>query len=542
VTMRTATYAAELLVRSAAERVIEVRAVPWDVIGETPDGPEMFARGAFADTEPESVTLEAIGAHGADPGVRLVGRSTALDDREDGQYARFLVSRTREGDELLELARDRVYRGASVVFTPIEDRAAEGGVTVRTRAQLVRVGIVERAAYAGAEVLAVRSAPVEDAQPMTDENGAAPVAPPTTDPGVRVAVDTPDMSARMDELRADLISRMTSLEAVGSRARGPHLMARWSGFGEYLRDASVDPEAAVMLARALVDQKAATNPGVMAPSFVSDVKGIVDASRPAIEATGGPGGLGESGMTLNWPYFAGDLGALVGKQSAEKTEITSVVVNLLAGQSPIETFAGGSDISYQLIRRSSPSYLEAYGRIMLAGWALTTEKEYETDLNAGATGTITGDISTDAATRATFFEGSAKVRSATGAPASAVLAASDVFAALGAVLTPSSYGTANLTGTAQASTLQINVSGLAVIEAPYLPAGSAIFTNDRAAQWHEDGPFVATAEDVAKLGQNRAYWSMGATGIFIPAGLVKATGVVLPPLAGDESARSGRKS
>jgi HK97 family phage prohead protease len=537
-TLRTATYAAEITARGAAERVIEVRAVPWNVISETPDGRESFARGAFDTDEPERVTLEAIGPHGADPGVRLVGRATQLADRDDGLYATFAVSRTREGDELLELARDRVYRGASVVFTPISDRAADGGVTIRERAELVRVGIVERAAYAGAEVLAVRS---EDANPMTDESAAPVVAESATDLGVRVAADTPDASSAIDELRRDLLGRMASLEAVGNRARGPHMMARWAGFGDYLKDAAGDPESAVLLARALVDQKAATNPGVMAPSFVADVKGIIDASRPAIEATGGPGALGASGMTLNWPYFAGDLGALVGKQSAEKTEITSVVVNLLAGNAPIETFAGGSDISYQLIRRSAPSYLEAYGRIMLAGWALTTEKEYETDLNAGATGTLTGDISTDAATRETFFAGSAKVRSATGAPASAVLVASDVFAALGAVLTPASYGTANLTGTAQASTLQVNVSGLAVVEAPYLPAGVAIFTNDRAAQWHEDGPFVATAEDVAKLGQNRAYWSMGATGIFIPAGLVKATAVVLPLSAGGES-RSKRSS
>ena len=161
------------------------------------------------------------------------------------------------------------------------------------------------------------------------------------------------MGARMDEFRADLINRMTNLEARRRAPRAGRTCSRAGrAFGEYLKDASGDPEAAVLLARALVDQKPTTNPGVMAPSFVSaDVKGIMDVSRPAIEALGGPGPLGASGMSLNWPYFAGDLGALVGKQPAEKADITSVVVNLLAGQSPIETFAGGSDISYQLIRR-----------------------------------------------------------------------------------------------------------------------------------------------------------------------------------------------
>jgi len=531
--LRTAVFPAEITARSEGERLIDLRIMPWNVTGNTPDGAEQFERGAFADTDPASVTLEAIGPHGADPGVRLAGRAVALEDREDGQYGTFAVSKTSAGDELLELVRDKVYRGASAVFVPIKHRAGAAGVTIRSLAELVRVGIVERPAYAGAEVLAVRS---EDASPMTDEGAA--VAAPTPDSGVRVDAGSTDMADRIDALQTDMLGRMARLEAGDGRRGGPSLMARWSGFGEYLKDASADPEAAVMLARALVDQKITANPGVAAPSFVADVKGIMDARRPAIEALGGAGPLGASGMSLNWPYYAGDLSALVGKQATEKTEITSVVVNLLNGTSAIETFAGGSDISYQLIRRSSPSYLEAYGRIMLAGWALTTEKEFETDLNAGATGTITGSIATDDATRALFFAASAKVRSATGAPATVVLAASDVFSALGQVGTPAAYGTSNLTGTAQASSLAINVSGLEVTEAPYLPAGSAIFTNREAARWHEDGPFVATAEDVAKLGQNRAYWSMGASGIFLPAGLVKATPTLPAGLLADDGGKA----
>ena len=530
-TLSTATHDAPIHVRSESERVVEIRAVPWDVIGDTPDGPERFVRGAFEETVPERVTLEAIGAHGAEPGVRLVGRATEIIDRDDGLYTTFRVANTHAGDELLELAREGVYRGASIVFSPLAERAASGGVTERTRADLVRVGIVERPAYAGAEVLAVRS---KGNPPVTDETNGAALPAVVDDPGVRIVADTPEIEAKLDALRTDMVARMTSIEARSGRTGAPDLLARWSTFGEYLKDASGDPESAVLLARALVDQKISTNPGVAGSSFIGDVKGILEQSRPAIDALGGPDPLGASGMSLNWPYFAGDLSALVGKQAAEKTEITSVVVNLLAGTSPIETFAGGSDISYQLIRRSQPAYLEAYGRIMLAAWALTTEREFEDDLEAGATGTHSITGTTDELIRAGFFAASAKVRAATGAPASVVLAASDVFANLGAALTPPAYGTSNVTGTAQASTLQVNVSGLNVVEAPYLTAGLTIFANDRAASWHEDGPFIATAEDVAKLGQNRAYWSMGATGIFIPAGLVKTTVTI----AGTASSRS----
>lgn len=517
-------------VRSEDDRLIDVRIVPWGVVGRTAQGPERMRRGAFRGQAPDSVSLEAIGAHGADPGVRLAGRSVALEDREDGEYGTFRVSRTRDGDELLELARDGVYRAASAVFEPMQSRSTPDGVTERVAARLHRVGIVERGAYDGAAVLAVRSevgAMVDVADPVALEASIGTVVP----------VESPEMLERMEDLRRDMLGRFATLEARSSGGGGPHPLSKWSTLGAYLVDASANPDDAVILARALVDQVTGDNPGVVPPSYLSDVAGILVTTRPAVAATGGAKSLGDSGMSIHFPYFDGDLATLVAKQAAEKTEIHSVKVSLKDGSFPIETFAGGSDISYQLIRRSRPAYLEAYGRIMLSGWALTTEKEYETDLLAGATGTITVDGTTDAGIRAGFFAGSSAVRAATGAPASFVLASSDVFAGLGGVLVPPAYGTANQTGTAQASTLRVNVSGLEVTEAPYFPAGTALFGNEAAAGWHEDGPMVATAEDVARLGQNRAYWSMGATGIFIPAGLVKATGVVLPFAAGGSRSR-----
>jgi hypothetical protein len=313
------------------------------------------------------------------------------------------------------------------------------------------------------------------------------------------------------------------------RPDAPAPLARWANLGDYIIAAQADPEVAVLLARALADQITTNSPGVTS-GITGEVRGLITSVREAIQAFGGSSPLGDSGMALEWPYYAGDLKTLVGKQTAEKTEITSVRVDLLRGTEPISTFAGGSDISYQLIRRSRPSYVEAYGRIMLAGWALATEAAFEGDLLTGATGTVVIDwLTANAdAVRAAFFSASQAVKAATGAPASAALASSDVFAHLGGLvgLWPASYGTQNVAGTATASTLAINVSGLAVIEAPFFPVNSMVFGNPSAAAWAEDGPFIATAEDVAKLGQNRAVWSMGATGIYLPAGLVKSTPVV----------------
>jgi HK97 family phage prohead protease len=527
--LTTEALEAPISVRSDDERLLDVRVIPWGVEARTAEGRERFRRGAFRGQRPEDVTLEAIGPHGMAPGVRLAGRAVELEDRDDGQYATFRVSRTRDGDELLELARDGVYRAASAVFEPVQSRELEG-VIERQSARLRRVGIVERGAYPGAEVLAVRGATEDRTVETTTDTTPAPEA-------ARIDASSPAMLAALEGLRTDMLGRMAALESRPAAATSSAL-ARWDSLGAYLADASEDPDAAVLLARALADQTTGDNPGVMGASFLPDVRGIMAGARPAIAAFGGARGLGDSGMSLHFPYFDGNLYALVAKQAAEKTDITSVKVSLKDGSFPISTYAGGSDISYQLIRRSRPSYLEAYGRIMLSAWALVTEREFELAVWNGGTGSIVFVPvgATDAALRAAFFSASAKVKAATGSPATVVLAASDAFGALGGVLTPAGYGTSNLTGTAQASSLRVSVSGLEVIEAPDLPAGQMLFSNEEAAAWHEDGPMVATAEDVARLGQNRAYWSMGATGIFIPAGIVKTSAV-----AGDEADAGARR-
>jgi phage head maturation protease len=526
-------------VRSESERLIELRILPWGVVGNTAEGPERFRRGAFRGTRPGDVTLEAIGPHGADAGVRLAGVGVQLEDRDDGEYGTFRVSRTAAGDELLELTRDGVYRSASAVFEPAPEAArVVGGITERSRARLVRVGIVERGAYPGAEVLAVRShggnAMPRETQPLPEpepEPEPEPTPEPTPAPGYRArAYGTPaepEVLAAMEDLRRDLVGRMATLEAGG---RGPSTspLARWASFGAYADAAYVDPDAAPLLARVLADQLTGDNPGVVPPSWVSEVAGIMAAPRPAITALGGPASLGDTGMELDWPYLdpALNLDTLVAKQTAEKTQIASVKVKILKGSQPIDTYAGGSDISYQLIRRSRPAYREAYLRILAIAYARATEAAFEAQLLAvaGSSLVLTATSTADQV-RAFLFAASALVSDNTGSPATVDLVSPTEFARLGGLanLWPAAYGTNNVAGTAQASTLRIDISGLPIIRAPFLTGNTHLVTNEAGASWHEDGPFPISAEDVAKLGQNVAIWGMGTGATTAPKGIVKST-------------------
>jgi hypothetical protein len=527
-----------IAVRSESERLVELRIVPWGVVGNTREGPELFRRGAFRGVRPDDVTLEAIGAHGVEPGVRLAGRAIELEDRDDGEYGTFRVSRTAAGDELLELARDGVYRAASAVFEPIPEASrVVRGVMERSRARLRRVGIVESGAYPGAAVLAVRSdggttMPARETNPPAEPD-PEPEPSPTPDPepsgrAWRVGAESPELLARMEDLRSDLVGRMTRLEASDRRAPEASALARWGSLGEYADAAYADPELAPLLARALADQITGDNPGVVPPSWASEVAGIMAFPRPAITATGGPASLGDSGMELDWPYLdpATNLDTLVAKQAAEKTQIASVKVKILKGSQAIDTYAGGSDVSYQLIRRSRPSYREAYLRILAIAYARVTEAAYEAQLLAVAGSSLVLSATANAdAVRAFLFAASSLVSDATGRPATVDLVSPAEFARLGGLagLWPSPYGTSNIAGTADASSLSINVSGLPIVRAPFLTGNTHLVLNGDSARWHEDGPFPISAEDVAKLGQNVAIWGMGTGATTAPKGIVKST-------------------
>lgn len=516
-----------LSVRSESERIIDLRLVPWDTVGQTAEGPETFARGAFRGTKPADVAIEAIGPHGMQPGVRLVGRGETLDERDDGAYLSARISRTAAGDELLELVRDGVYRKASIVFAPLRSRSV-AGVAERQLVDLRRVGIVERGAYEGAEVLAVRSQKGEPAMTEPRDPEPTPVPPvpepePDPVPGARVW-RTIDNTDAIEALRRDMLGRMTALEARGYVGAAASPLARFDTLAKYLDASYSDP----LLARVLADQLTGENPGVMQPAWVTTIAGIIRRPRVAIEALGGPRSLGNSGMNLNWPYLdpALDLDAVVALQAAQKTEINSVKVKILTGVAAISTWAGGSDVPYQLIRRSDPSYLEAYERVLANCYARETEAAFELALSAGAGETVVIGAAADAdAVRAAYFEASALVEDATGEPASVALASPTEWARLGGLpgLYPGAYGTNNVAGTAQASTLQINVSGLPVLRARYLTGQETIITNGLAAGFHEDGPFPISAEDIAKLGRDVAIWGMGATAIYYPDGIVKST-------------------
>ena len=330
-----------------------------------------------------------------------------------------------------------------------------------------------------------------------------------------LAMYSPHASA-IEAVRAEV----RSIESKMLVSEPVHPLAQFRNSGEY-RLAVLNGE---IESRALFDQVTGDNPGVLPPSWLMQIKGIVDLGRPAITSVGTLA-AGASGMDVYWPYYDGDLTAIVEAQESEKAQPNSVAISIKKGSASLETYAAASDISYQLIQRSDPSYIDAHNRIMALAYARTTNAAFTAALVSGAGDVVDYNLAGDtdgSAFRSAVFAASTQCRLATGAPASTVLVATDVFLKIGGWDTffPSNYGTFNVSGTAQASDLRVSVSGLEVVHNPDMAAGKIIVTNRVAASWIEDGPRIATVENVAQLGRDVAIYGYGASAIFTPSGVV----------------------
>jgi ATP-dependent protease ClpP protease subunit len=410
-------------------------------------------------------------------------------------------------------------------------RAAMAAETWYTAAEAFDAGFVDQVNFvAGKAAASFDLAPYGYLHaPGTTQ--AAPAARDTIERTVTVETSTPPVAVATDlsgfattEDVADLARQIAA--AVHTPAPERHPLAAYASIGEYAMAVYKGEISPVM--NAAPDQVTTDNPGVIPPSWLSDVKNIVSHGRPAITALGVQS-AGASGMEIDWPYYDGDIATIVAAQSAQKAALNTALISIKKGTAALATYGAYSDIAYQLLMRSSPSYLDAHNRIMLNSYSLITDNVFADALVAGGTASaVDYDFAADTTGlpfRQGVFACSIEVENATGQPASVILVASDVFAKMGgwSDLTPQPYGTQNVGGTATASTLSVNVSGLPVVHDRNLAAGSIVVTNQTAAAWVEEGPMFATADVVSKLGRDVAVWGMGVTAIFNAKGVRKLT-------------------
>jgi len=376
------------------------RIVPWHTVVDTMQGPEEFLPGAFDGIDPSGVVLRMEHENPA------AGRGLSLEQRADGAYMTFRVSATQRGDEILTLAQDGVTRGVSVGFievpggTRIENRAGRR-VRVHQRVALREVSTTWRPTYADALVQFTRSQ-TEEGRTTVADTDTQPVQPVDGPSNGSMAIDT---AIAVQSAQAALAEQMRSmagtnerlmarLEALETRSRQDIVFPGTPGGGD-TRDARTGQwmqtvlrmlsgeRVADLQTRALAELITNDNLGVVPDAFLSELQGVIDPSRPFLETTRRLP-TPDAGLTLQVPVIV--TRPTVGVQVAEKDPIASTPTSITTTGFDAMTIAGGGDISLQLLKRSSPSYLDLYLQLLAEAYAIESEQQAIAELlDAGVT-------------------------------------------------------------------------------------------------------------------------------------------------------------
>lgn len=525
---------------STAGPTVSGLAVPFGV-ESLPSGSD-GERYVFAGPPKNAADLvDLVREHNTD---ELLGRLARPWDATDaGLDATARVFDTTRGRDALTEAQEGARLGFSIgAFVDTYTTDERTGVRTVTEWTADHLGLVRRPAFQSAQVSTI-NASTHERSTMTLGFSSKP-APVTFSTGDTISVGTvadPDATTTAQPVNASTgagpaVTELPTVaelaesvaELLGDQTPAAHALAQFGTFADFCEaflSADDEKRSELAVSFAVPDQVTGDNPGVMPPAWRSDIKRRIDRRQPLISGFGTIP-LPESGMGADWPYLdpALDIDTLVTKQSAEKAELSGVKISIKKGSASIKTAGTVSDISYQLLMRSSPAYLSAYLDICLAAWARYCEAQFETALlEAGTDAGPIPDVSSDSkATRAALFAASMDVSDAIGAPADLVYVDRDTFVTLGGFddLYNPKYGTQNAAGTSSAATLRIDVNGLPVQYAPFFPAATWLIGNEDAAKFSSSGPLVASGEDVRKLGRDVAVWGMYEDAeVYFPAGL-----------------------
>ena len=476
-------------------------AVPYSTETKIGGLRESFAPGAF---QVDDVIGKPLAYRHGEP----IGRITGAESREDGLYIDFDIVNTAQGRDAAVLARTDSIKGLSVGFISAKSAMSKArDVITHTAANLLEVSLTPYPAYSTAGVSSIREN--EGDQNMSE----------TMDSTEQVSVDT---EAR--EAVAQLRETVKEIETRAFATEASHELTKFRSFGEYCK-AVYHGE---IEQRALDVQNLADAPGLVPPVWLRDIKGVLDRGRPCITAIGGAASAAGAGMTINWPYFDGDLAAIVAVQASENTEVNSVDIDIKKGTATLATYAAGSRLTVQVMERTDPSYIDAHNRIMLGAYGTETDYAFQAALWANDTAGVDYDLSGDttgAAFREAVFAASVDVETATGQPAEVVYVSAAVFKKIGlwSTFMPDVYSPNNVTGVFNARTLSVSVAGLPVVLAREFATNdteSAIVTNRAAIGWAEDGPRLMTNDVAANLGREIAIYGYAAATPFVPAGIV----------------------
>ena len=450
------TFSSELTA-NVEERTISGKIVPAGTgeVGNTSAGKVVFEKGAIALPE-DPKTIKLLNQHDM---KQPLGKATSFSEDSQGNiFASFKISRSNRGSEALILAEEGLQSGLSVGVEVITAKN-KGGVMHVSAAKLFEVSLVTEPAFKSAQVIdvAAEETPEVVEENITESETAVENTPET--------VAAPAVEAAAVEAARPVVTATTHVrERIAPISGAQYLEAN-------IKAALGDDEARRVIRAA--DDSTSTNTGLtLAPhlnTFITDTF----TGRPAFDAVT-RAALTESGMSFTVPRLY---------TNASSADTAPTVADTNEGSAPSETgmtsaydtvtvekFSGLQRVSFELVDRSSPAFME----LMMTELRKAYEKATDAALIAKfiSAGTAATNVATTAAGLQSFIavEGAAAYKGTGGDFANKLVASTDQWAAIsgyadttGRALYSAQGATYNASGVANASSVRGGVLGTDLI-------------------------------------------------------------------------------
>jgi len=383
------------LIANVEERLISGKIVPAGTgeVGNTSAGKVVFEKGAIALPE-DPKTVKLLNQHDS---RQPLGKATQFTEQEDGIYASFKVSRSNRGSEALILAEEGLQSGLSVGVEVIKSKQ-KGNVMFVSAARLLEVSLVTEPAFKSAQVIDVAA----EETPEVVEEEITPTESETAVENTPETVAAPAVeAAAVEAARPTVVTATTFVrERVAPITSAQYLEAN-------IKAALGDDEARRVIRAA--DDSTSNNTGLTLAPHLNTFLTDTFTGRPAFEAVTRSALLPE-GMSFTVPRLY---------TNAATANAAPTVADTNEGSAPSETgmtsaydtvtvekFSGLNRVSFELIDRSQPAFMEllmtelrkayekATDNAMIAAW--TANGTQATGVAATAAG-LQSFISTEAA-------------------------------------------------------------------------------------------------------------------------------------------------
>lgn len=469
----------ELRLDNLEERTIKGIAVPYgegaDIGGQYV---ERFVPGAI-----ESVNDVKI-FYGHDHKALPVGLAVEGRDTEAGYEIVARISETTLGNDVLTLMRDGVLNKFSVGFQPIE-QTRDGNIVTRTKVDLKEVSIVNWPAFSSADITEVRETP------DTEATAEGEVIESNKPDESESNVENTELDVRAIETEVAELRRVVEASVAPAAPAAPSFM-KFRSQGEFAKALATGDNDAETLVRTYA--AATTADTYLAPGWVGFINNLINQNRPSWNVWS-RGALPADGLTVDYAKVTGNTIA-VDAQTTENTAISQGNVTIDNVSANVKTYAGQTQLSRQLVERSSVPYLDVAFQALSIAYANTTNAAV---LAAIAALDFTGKVmDADGGTAKSILEGitdGAKyIKVNSGLNAEFILCSTDAYKYLISVADSAGRPivrvdggapTGESIGSATVPALQGSVFGLPVIVDPTLGTGLAYLANSNALRVYE---------------------------------------------------------